>query len=321
MPASKVYDGTTTAVVSGTATLLTAETAGTGSTTDDKPYSGRHRDSNGHGHRDVQLQGRGDRHHGDLRRPVVEQWRLHGDAGVHAGGDHHPANQTINWAPPARIVATTALSGTQLNATAAGVPGEPRRGPWTYSLVSTGAPIVSGTTTLNSGLQQGSSGDGRGDRQITVSATYTVYIDVYPGASGLQIEMIPGQPSGIAGRSYIRYVDLIFGSPTLLASLANAGNFTLKYYNDAGQLQSNPPVPISSAAITPIGTICTLISAPTASPATRAHPRGDGIYDLAITPAVGPAVNYWFFRLLGDVAGTGTVTTNDSTLILNNYGK
>ena len=40
VPASKIYDGTTTAVVGGTPTLQTAETAGTGSTADGKPYSG-----------------------------------------------------------------------------------------------------------------------------------------------------------------------------------------------------------------------------------------------------------------------------------------
>ena len=39
MPASKVYDGTTTAEVSGTAALQTAEAAGIGSTADGKPYS------------------------------------------------------------------------------------------------------------------------------------------------------------------------------------------------------------------------------------------------------------------------------------------
>ena len=39
VPASKVYDGTTTAVVSGTAALQAAEAAGTGSTADGKPYS------------------------------------------------------------------------------------------------------------------------------------------------------------------------------------------------------------------------------------------------------------------------------------------
>ena len=40
VPASKIYDGTTNAVVSGTATLQTAETAGTGTTSDGKPYTG-----------------------------------------------------------------------------------------------------------------------------------------------------------------------------------------------------------------------------------------------------------------------------------------
>ena len=39
VPASKVYDGTTTVVVSGTAALQAAEAAGTGSTEDGKPYS------------------------------------------------------------------------------------------------------------------------------------------------------------------------------------------------------------------------------------------------------------------------------------------
>ena len=38
--ANKVYDGTTTAIVSGTATLADAITAGTGSSTDGKPYAG-----------------------------------------------------------------------------------------------------------------------------------------------------------------------------------------------------------------------------------------------------------------------------------------
>ena len=38
-PASRVYDGTTTAEVSGAAALQTVEAAGTGSTADDKPYS------------------------------------------------------------------------------------------------------------------------------------------------------------------------------------------------------------------------------------------------------------------------------------------
>jgi hypothetical protein len=39
VPSSKVYDGTTTATVSGTAALQAAEAAGTGSTSDGKPYS------------------------------------------------------------------------------------------------------------------------------------------------------------------------------------------------------------------------------------------------------------------------------------------
>ncbi len=39
-PASKVYDGTTTAAASGSPTLLAAETAGAGSSTDGKPYTG-----------------------------------------------------------------------------------------------------------------------------------------------------------------------------------------------------------------------------------------------------------------------------------------
>src|SRR5439155_838742 len=40
VPSSKVYDGTTTAVVSGTAAMLAAETAGTGTTAYDKRYTG-----------------------------------------------------------------------------------------------------------------------------------------------------------------------------------------------------------------------------------------------------------------------------------------
>ncbi len=40
VPASKVYDGTTTAVLSGAASLQSAETAGSGSTSDGKPYTG-----------------------------------------------------------------------------------------------------------------------------------------------------------------------------------------------------------------------------------------------------------------------------------------
>src|SRR5439155_1470401 len=40
VPASKIYDGLTTATVSGTATLQTTETPGSGSTSDGKPYSG-----------------------------------------------------------------------------------------------------------------------------------------------------------------------------------------------------------------------------------------------------------------------------------------
>ncbi len=40
VPVSKVYDATTAAVVSGTAALATAEAAGTGTTSDGKPYSG-----------------------------------------------------------------------------------------------------------------------------------------------------------------------------------------------------------------------------------------------------------------------------------------
>jgi hypothetical protein len=39
VPASKVYDGTTTGVVNGTAALQSAEAAGTGTTSDGKPYS------------------------------------------------------------------------------------------------------------------------------------------------------------------------------------------------------------------------------------------------------------------------------------------
>ena len=39
VPASKVYDGTTTAVVSGSGSLQSAETAGTGTTADGKPYA------------------------------------------------------------------------------------------------------------------------------------------------------------------------------------------------------------------------------------------------------------------------------------------
>ncbi len=40
VPASMVYNGTTTVVVSGTAALLAAEAPGTGTTSDDKPYNG-----------------------------------------------------------------------------------------------------------------------------------------------------------------------------------------------------------------------------------------------------------------------------------------
>ena len=40
VPASKVYDGTTTAVISGTAALQATETAGSGTTSDGKPYTG-----------------------------------------------------------------------------------------------------------------------------------------------------------------------------------------------------------------------------------------------------------------------------------------
>jgi hypothetical protein len=40
VPASRIYDATTTATVSGTPALQTAETAGTGTTADGKPYSG-----------------------------------------------------------------------------------------------------------------------------------------------------------------------------------------------------------------------------------------------------------------------------------------
>ena len=40
VPASKVYDGTTTATVSGTPTLQSAEAVGTGTSSDGKPYSG-----------------------------------------------------------------------------------------------------------------------------------------------------------------------------------------------------------------------------------------------------------------------------------------
>ena len=39
VPSSKVYDGTTAAVVSGAAALLGTESAGSGSTSDGKPYS------------------------------------------------------------------------------------------------------------------------------------------------------------------------------------------------------------------------------------------------------------------------------------------
>src|SRR5438046_8662882 len=38
--ASTIYDGTTTAKLGGTAALLTAETAGAGTTADGKPYTG-----------------------------------------------------------------------------------------------------------------------------------------------------------------------------------------------------------------------------------------------------------------------------------------
>ena len=40
VPSSKVYDGTTTAVVSGTPTLATAIGAGTGTSADGAPYTG-----------------------------------------------------------------------------------------------------------------------------------------------------------------------------------------------------------------------------------------------------------------------------------------
>jgi trimeric autotransporter adhesin len=40
IPSSKVYDGTTSAAISGTATLLSDEAAGSGTTTDGKPYTG-----------------------------------------------------------------------------------------------------------------------------------------------------------------------------------------------------------------------------------------------------------------------------------------
>ena len=66
-----------------------------------------------------------------------------------------PANQTITWADPAGITYGTALSGTQLNATVAGVSGGSAPGVLTYSPVS--------GTVLNAGMGQA----------LTVSAAAT----------------------------------------------------------------------------------------------------------------------------------------------------
>ena len=87
-----------------------------------------------------------------------------------------PANQTITWADPAGITYGTALSGTQLNATVAGVSGGSAPGVLTYSPVS--------GTVLNAGLGQA----------LTVSAvattnynaaSKTVHIDVAKATSNI----------------------------------------------------------------------------------------------------------------------------------------
>ena len=217
------------------------------------------------------------------------------------------ANQTIIWATPAYIIAGTTLGNTQLDATASGVPGGSAAGGVSYSPGS--------GTLLNSGLQQPLTATAAATTNYN-QATYTVYIDVYPAKTALQIEMLPGQATGIAGRSYIRYVDLLFGSPTGLASLIS--KVTMSHYDLSGNYVGQVGL---GSVLSASGSDLHLdfgANGITGNPSTNA---GDGIYDLVIAPAVGPAINYKFFRLLGDVNGDGVVNATDSNLILANYGK
>ena len=80
-----------------------------------------------------------------------------------------PANQTITWADPAGITYGTALSGTQLNATVAGVSGGSAPGVLTYSPVS--------GTVLNAGLGQALTVSAAATTNYN-AASKTVHIDV-----------------------------------------------------------------------------------------------------------------------------------------------
>ena len=70
---NKTYNATTADTLTGTAALLTAETAGSGSTSDGSPVRGRHGDHGGDGGGDLRLQGRGRRHQRDGQREYPQR--------------------------------------------------------------------------------------------------------------------------------------------------------------------------------------------------------------------------------------------------------
>ncbi len=160
---------------------------------------------------------------------------------------------------------------------------------------------------------------------------------------------------GIAGRSYIRYLDVNFnqgGTPlqTLAAGIAgpNANSFVeLLWYGEGLNANSIPQGSVnlfngSTASVVvaghdlsidfgPNGLTSLLTENGVAGTGSPSKAFGDGWYALAIDPTGNPSNHqvYWltFFRLLGDIDGDGVVTGpytaagTDAALVYNAQGQ
>jgi hypothetical protein len=214
------------------------------------------------------------------------------------------ANPTLIWATPAAITYGTALSGTQLNATATGVTGASLPGVFTYSPLS-GAVLMAGSQTLSVSFAPTDTTD------YTTPATTTVQLQVSKAASTVTlvsslnpillqnpvtytatVSSTAGKPTGTVtfqdgGVAISTCTGVSVTVSTGLASCAvtytvtGTHSITVLYNGDTNFLSAGPSNTVSEAAIDiNLGTLGTASS-------ETILPGGTATYSFPIAPSSG----------------------------------
>jgi hypothetical protein len=149
----------------------------------------------------------------------------------------------------------------------------------------------------------------------TFQKTFTISVTNVNEITGFDVQ------KGLAERSYVRYVDLIFESTASLNSLLNSGRMKLTRFGLNG---TSSPTQISLAGhMTVVGKTVALDFGVQGIGGNRNSNVGDGYYQLSVDQdgdGVFDATRS-FYRLFGDVNGNRIVNDQDVSLIVASFGQ